>query len=106
MALDRNAGGHAFDFDSRACTICGMTREEFGDKNQPACTGHKPEKIFADASQPATLRYGAKSVDCATLGEAVAEWHRLSRSDKAKATIRVHGGTVYIADQIDRLYHG
>lgn len=103
MAFDHNVGGHAFDFDTRACTVCGMTQEEFRDKNQPACTG---PKIFADASQPATLRHGNTSVDCYTLQEAVLAWMRLPEKDRAQATIKVNvpGGPTYTAAEIDRLH--
>jgi hypothetical protein len=41
------------------------------------------DKIYADASQPATLRYGTKSIDCYTLGEAGLEWTRLSEQNRA-----------------------
>lgn len=61
-------------------------------------------KLFADASQPATLRYGAKSIHCPTLQEAVLEWMRLADHDRAQATISASDGTVYNADQIDRLH--
>jgi hypothetical protein len=64
------------------------------------------DKICADASQPATLHYGAKSIDCLTLQEAVLEWMRLSKQDRAQATIRASGGTVYKANEIDRLHVG
>lgn len=107
-AFNHKAGGHAFDFDTRACVNCGMTQEEFQDKKQPACTGHKPmndtDKIFADASQRATLRYAGKSVHCPTLQEAVLEQMRLSDTDRAEATIRTDDGTVYDAGQINRLH--
>jgi hypothetical protein len=99
VAFDRNAGGHTFDFDTRACTICGMTQEEFRDKNQPACPG----KIFADPGQFATLVHGGKSVR-ATLQEVVLAWMRLSKEDRAQATIRTDSGTVYNASEIDRLH--
>lgn len=59
-------------------------------------------KIFADAGLPATPRYGAKSVDCHTLREAVLEWMLLSDQDRTQATI-TSGGTVYNANEIDRL---
>jgi hypothetical protein len=44
MPLNRTARGHRFDFESRACVVCGMTHKEFLDKGQPACMGHPPEK--------------------------------------------------------------
>jgi hypothetical protein len=62
------------------------------------------EKIFADAGQPATLRYGTKSVACHTLQEAVLEWVRLADKDREQATIRTGGGNVYNANEIDRLH--
>ena len=62
------------------------------------------DKIYANASQPATLRYGAKSIDCFTLQEAVLEWMRLSEQDRAQATIRASGGTVYKVNEIGRLH--
>jgi hypothetical protein len=40
--LQRTARGHHFDFTSRACTICGMTHQNFLNKGRPACMG--PEK--------------------------------------------------------------
>jgi hypothetical protein len=63
------------------------------------------DKIYADASQPATLRYGGKSIDCYTLGEAVLEWMRLSEQDRVQATVE-SGGAVYNANEIDRLHVG
>jgi hypothetical protein len=62
------------------------------------------DKIYTDPSQPATLRYGARSIDCHTLQEAVLEWLRLSEEDRAQATISTSSGTVYKANEIDRLY--
>jgi hypothetical protein len=62
------------------------------------------DKIHADASKPATLRYAGKSVNCYTLQEAVLEWMRLSETDRAQATIRADDGTVYNAQEIDRLH--
>jgi hypothetical protein len=64
------------------------------------------DKIYADASQPATLRYRAKSIDCYTLGEAGLEWTRLSEQDQAQATIHLSDGTVYNATEIARLHVG
>ncbi len=63
-------------------------------------------KIYADFLQPATLRYGAKADGCFTLQEAVLEWMRLSEQDRAQATIRVKSGTVYKANEINRLHVG
>jgi len=61
-------------------------------------------KIYADASKPATLRYAGRSVDCYTLQEAVLEWMRLAETDRKQATIRADDGTVYNASEIDRLH--
>ena len=73
-------------------------------------TLNNAEKIFADASQPATLRHGGASVDCLTLQEAVLAWHRLAAKDREQATIKVNvrggGGPVYTAQEIDRLHYG
>ena len=45
MQLERITRGHRFDFDSRACVVCGMTHKEFLDnKGRPACMGRSPEK--------------------------------------------------------------
>lgn len=33
------------------------------------------DKIYADPTEPAVLRYGGTTVECPTLGEAVLEWH-------------------------------
>ena len=55
MALDRNAGGHAFDFDRDVCMKCGMTRQHFEDNDEPPCTGRR------DQSGPA--RHGNQPVD-------------------------------------------
>jgi hypothetical protein len=62
------------------------------------------DKIYADPTEPAALRYGDASVECATLGEAVLEWHRLPAEKQARATIKVANGTVYNASGIDRLH--
>ena len=39
MAFDRQAGGHAFDFNRGVCEKCGMTREQFEDNGEPRCKG-------------------------------------------------------------------
>ena len=62
------------------------------------------DKIYADASQPATLRHAGGSVHCHTLQEAVLDWMRLSVKDREQATIRTDDGTVYTANEIDRLH--
>jgi hypothetical protein len=64
-------------------------------------------KIFVDAGQPATLNDGAgKLTDCATLQEAVLAWHALPSAQKIRATVKVIGGPVYTAHQIDRIHYG
>jgi hypothetical protein len=64
-------------------------------------------KIYVDASQPATLNDGAGALtDCATLQEAVLAWQRLAPEQKIRATVKVIGGPVYTAQEIERLYYG
>ena len=64
-------------------------------------------KIYVDAAQPATLNDGAgKLTDCPTLQEAVLAWHELPSAQKVRATVKVIGGPVYTAHQIDRLHYG
>jgi hypothetical protein len=63
------------------------------------------DKIYVDASQPATLRHSGRSVECPTLQEAVIAWRTLPDKDRHQATIQVLGGPLYTADEIDRLYH-
>ena len=65
------------------------------------------DKIYVDATRPATLNNGAGlQTDCPTLGEAVTAWQRLPPEQKIRATIKVIGGPVYTACQIDRLHQG
>jgi hypothetical protein len=64
-------------------------------------------RIYVDAAQPATLNDGAgKLTDCPTLQEAVIAWHALPSAQKIRATVKVIGGPVYTAHQIDRLHYG
>lgn len=64
-------------------------------------------KIYVDASRPATLNDGAGALtDCATLQEAVLAWHRLAPEQKMRATVKVIGGPVYTAKEIERLHCG
>jgi hypothetical protein len=116
MAFDKNIGGHAFPARGDTCLRCGMTWARFTDSGEPRCTGQKPEsrepmaiddddKIYADASQAATLRHAGGSVDCLTLQEAVLEWMRLPEKDRNEATITVRNGPTYNAAQIDRLHN-
>jgi len=53
------------------------------------------DKIYVDATQPATLNDGAGVLtDCPTLGEAITAWQRLLSEQKIRATIKVIGGPV------------
>jgi hypothetical protein len=64
-------------------------------------------KIYVDGSQPATLNNGAGALtDCPTLQDAVLAWHRLPPGQKIRATVKVIGGPVYTAHEIDRLHYG
>jgi len=64
-------------------------------------------KIYVDAGQPATLNDCACVLtDCATLQEAVLAWHRLAPEQKIRATVKVIGGPVYRAHEIERLRYG
>ena len=62
-------------------------------------------KIFADSSLPATLNNCERATHFYTLQEAVLEWMRLPERERTVATIRTDDGTVYNAEQIDRLFH-
>jgi hypothetical protein len=64
-------------------------------------------KIYVDAGKPATLNNGTGALtDYATLQEAVLAWHRLPPGQKIRATVKVIGGPVYTAHEIDRLHYG
>jgi hypothetical protein len=61
-------------------------------------------KIYVDAGRPATLNNGTGALtDCATLQEAVLAWQRLPPEQKIRATVKVIGGPVYKAHEIERL---
>ena len=62
------------------------------------------DKIYADASQPATLIDGDKSIDCPTLGEAVVALDNLPADRQSAATIKVKD-RVFTTSEIDRLHH-
>ena len=64
------------------------------------------DKIYVDPGRPATLNNGGALDDCPTLQEAVMAWHRLSPEQKKRATIRVMGGPLYTAAEIERLHYG
>jgi hypothetical protein len=64
-------------------------------------------KIYVDGEQPATLNDGTGTLtDYATLQEAVVAWRGLRPERKVRATVKVIGGPVYTAYQIDRLCYG
>jgi hypothetical protein len=42
----------------------------------------------------------------ATLQEAVSAWQRLSPEQKIRATVKVIGGPVYTAQEIERFHYG
>ena len=64
-------------------------------------------KLYVDAAQPAMLDDGAGNLtDRVTLHEAVLAWRGLAPDQKIRATIRVIGGPVYSAHEIDRLHCG
>jgi hypothetical protein len=62
------------------------------------------EKIYADASQPATLIDGDILIDCPTLGDAVVALDNLPETRKSGATIKVKD-RIFTASEIDRLHH-
>jgi hypothetical protein len=64
-------------------------------------------RIFVDPTRPATLNDGVGSqTDFATLEAAVVAWRALPSAQKIRATVKVIGGPVYAAHQIDRLHYG
>jgi hypothetical protein len=64
-------------------------------------------KIYVDAGRPATLNDGAGALnDYATLQEAVSAWQQLAPEQKIRATVKVIGGPVYTAQEIERLHYG
>ena len=62
------------------------------------------DKIYADASQPATLIDGNILIDYQTLGDAVVALDNLPEPRKSVATIKVKD-RVSTASEIDRLHH-
>ena len=66
--------------------------------------GSDKDKIYADASQPATLIDGDNSIDCPTLREAVVALDHLPADRQSAAMIKV-GDRVFTAAEIDRLHH-
>ncbi len=64
-------------------------------------------KIYVDPNRPATLNNGAGVLtDCPTLQEAVAASRLLAPEQKIRATVKVIGGLVYTAKEIERLQYG
>ena len=64
-------------------------------------------KIHVDGARPATLNDGAgKLTDYATLQEAVLAWQALPSELKIRATVKMIGGPVDTAHQIDPLHYG
>jgi hypothetical protein len=63
-------------------------------------------KIYVDAGRPATLNNGAGALTDCTLQEAVLTWQRLAPEQKIRATVKVIGGPVSTAQEIDRLHYG
>jgi len=63
------------------------------------------ERIYVDATQPASLLDGAAVTDCPTLQEAIIAWHRLPKERRRTATIRT-ATNVFTVQEIERLYSG
>jgi hypothetical protein len=69
--------------------------------------GMANDKIFVQASVPATLNNGTGGLtDYQTIFEAVMSWHRLPSGQKNLATVEVLGGPIYHSHQIECLYMG
>jgi len=62
------------------------------------------DKIYADASQPATLIDGNVSIDYRTLGEAVVALDNLPADRQSAAMIKVKD-RIFTAAEVDRLHH-
>jgi hypothetical protein len=61
-------------------------------------------EIYVDGTRPATLNDGAGTqTDFATLKAAVVAWRALPSTVKIRATVKVVGGPVFRAQQIERL---
>jgi hypothetical protein len=77
-----------------------------GPRHDPGDLGLTNTKIYVDAARPATLNDGAgKLTDYPALQEAVTAWHRLRPEQTKRATIKVIGGPVYTAHEIERLHY-
>jgi hypothetical protein len=65
------------------------------------------DRIYVDGSLPATLNDGAGTmVDFPTLEEAVLAWRSLKGGHKIRATIKLIGGRVFRATDVDRIRYG
>ena len=64
------------------------------------------EPLYVDAAQGATLRHAGVSKAFLTLQEAVIAWHQLPPVEKPTTTIKVSGGPLYKAEEIERLHYG
>ena len=62
-------------------------------------------KIYVDPNRPATLNTAGVLTDCPTLQEAVAAWRLLAPEQKIRATVKVIGGLVSTAKEIERLHY-
>jgi hypothetical protein len=60
------------------------------------------EKIYVDASQPASLHDGEAVTECPTLPEAVIAWQHLPEERQRTATIRT-AKDVFTVEEIERL---
>ena len=78
-------------------------RYRYHDNRGQHMSGDK-DKIYADASQPATLIDGNILIDYQTLGDAVVALDNLPEPRKSAATIKVKD-RVFTASEIDRLHH-
>jgi hypothetical protein len=64
-------------------------------------------KLYVDATRLATMNDGVGSqTNFATLEAAVVAWRALPTDVKIRGTVKVIGGPVYRANQIDRFYYG
>ena len=63
------------------------------------------DRIYVDNSLPASLRYYGRTVNCATLHEAIIAWRSLVEVGKdATIKVDVDGGDLNQASEVERLY--
>ena len=60
-------------------------------------------KIYVDADR---LNGAGVLTDCATLQEAVLAWRGLAPEQKIRASVKLIGGEVFTAQEIERLHYG